>query len=307
MATSTHSPLQSGGTSVSLHLQCPICLETRPAAESSRVRCNVRRYRDRTFAVWRCIGCNSLHCEKVEDLPAYYADYPIRKQKLDYFTRAWYRVVLQRLVNAGLSKSHRILDYGCNQGLFIDFLIENGYANTAGYDPFVPRFSGQDVLNGRFDWVVCLDVIEHDVEPCELVIRMAGLLGTGGRLCIETPNADGIVLQDSETYIHAIHAPYHVHIFSEGALSDLCSKIGLTHLATYRRWYMDSWLPGTARRLFEPLLEYAGNDLDAGYEPPRLALFFRHPSLFFYLLFGYFLPASKKDHMMMILGAPARA
>jgi 2-polyprenyl-3-methyl-5-hydroxy-6-metoxy-1,4-benzoquinol methylase len=307
MATATQSSSLVSGSSVSTDPACRICLHAGPAAESVQARCNVRRYRDKKFGVWRCMNCNSLHCETVNDLPAYYANYPIRNQKLDYFTRTWYRVILQRLVDAGLSKGHRILDYGCNQGLFIAFLIENGYVDSSGFDPFVPRFSSQDVLSGEFDWIVCLDVIEHDANPCELVSRMAKLLRTGGRLCIETPNADGILLHDTEVYIHAIHAPYHVHIFSEKALRDLCSKTGLMHLATYRRWYMDSWLPGTARRLFEPLLEYAGNDLDAGYEPPRLVPFFRHPSLFFYLFFGYFLPASKQDHMMMILGAPAKA
>lgn len=283
---------------------CDLCGHTSPPVESRRIRCNVRRFRDRTFEVWRCRGCGSLHCEKVDDLAAYYLDYPIRNQKLDYFSRAWYRVVLGRLERAGLGKGERILDYGCNRGLFIDFMVENGYRHCVGYDPYVERFSDTAVLRERYDWVVSLDVIEHDEDPRGFLSRLASLLAPGGRLCLETPNADGIVLDDPEEYLHAIHAPYHVHILSERALSDLCRDQGLEHVATYRRWYMDAWPPGTSRRLFEPLLKYAGNDVDAGYEPPRLGNLFRHPSLFFHLFFGYFVPATKNDHMMMIARAP---
>jgi len=284
---------------------CPICLRAGIPAETQRVRCNVRRFRDRSFDVWRCAHCRSLHCEKVTDLAEYYEGYPIRKQELDYFLRAWYRVILKRLTDAGLRKQDQILDYGCNQGLFIRFLQDNGYRNCSGYDPFVEQFKSSDVLQAKYDLVVSLDVIEHDEAPREFLERLASLLKPGGRLCLETPNAAGIVLADTEEYLHALHVPYHVHILSERALADLCEQQGLAHVATYDRWYMDSWLPGTARRLFESLMKWGDNDLDSGYEPPRLGLFFRHPVLFFYLFFGYFVPAGKSDHMMMILASRA--
>ena len=267
----------------------------------------MRRYRDRSFVMWRCARCSSLHCEKVDHLDAYYADYPIRGQTLDYFTRSWYRVVLRRLVRAGISKNDLILDYGCNRGLFIDFMTENGYTRCAGYDPYVERFSSKTVLRQTYDWIISLDVIEHDQSPRAFLTRLTSLLRPGGRLCIETPNADGIDLTDAEEFVHAIHVPYHAHILSERALLDLSHQQQLQHVATYLRWYMDSWQPGTARRLFESLMSYAGNDLDIGYEPPRLSLFLRHPSLILNLFFGYFIPSKKRDHMMMILRAPTRA
>jgi SAM-dependent methyltransferase len=250
--------------------------------------------------VWRCARCRSLHCEKVENLSYYYDEYPIRNQELDYFLRAWYRVVLKRLVEAGLKKHHRMLDYGCNRGLFIQFLKENGFSNCFGYDPYVDRFKSKDVLDGKYDMVVSLDVIEHDENPREFLSRLVRLLNPDGRICLETPNAGGIVLADPDEYLHALHMPYHVHILSQPALVDICRDQGLHQVAVHDRWYMDSWQPGTARRLFETLMMYAGNDLDVGYEPPRLDLFFKHPVLFFYLFFGYFMPTRKNDHMMVI-------
>ena len=280
-----------------MHTACP--------SEAKRVRCNVRRFRDRTFLVWRCSRCRSLHCEKVENLSAYYDDYPIRNQKLDYFLRAWYRVILRRLVQAGLTKQDRILDYGCSKGLFIQYLKERGYSNCFGFDPYVERFKSANVLQAKYDFVISLDVIEHDESPREFLTRLVSLLDSRGRLCLETPNAEGIVLADPEEYLHALHVPYHVHIFSQQALIELAREHGLEKIRVYDRWYMDSWLPGTARRLFEPLMKFGGNDLDLGYEPPRLDLFFRHPSLFFYLFFGYFCSSQKQDHMMIIFAPSA--
>lgn len=306
-ATHTLDASTASEAGASRSMACCACGHVGPTAESTTVRCNVRRYRDRSFSIWRCGRCASLHCERVDDLAAYYADYPIRNQTLDYFTRSWYRVILRRLLQAGIKRDDVILDYGCNRGLFIDFLAENGFSRCTGYDPFVERYSSKEVLEQRYDWVISLDVIEHDDDPRAFLTKLVGLLRRGGRLCIETPNADGIDLADPERFLHAIHVPYHLHILSQRALLDLAREHGLEPVATYLRWYMDSWQPGTARRLFESLMQYAGNDLDVGYEPPRIDLFFRHPSLLWNLFFGYFMPGAQRDHMMMLLRAPAQA
>ena len=50
-----------------------------------------------------------------------------------------------------------ILDYGCGKGL-----VSQHYKNVTSYDPAVP---GKDTVpTGKFDTVLCLDVLEH-VEP----------------------------------------------------------------------------------------------------------------------------------------------
>jgi SAM-dependent methyltransferase len=292
-----------GSSAVPQH--CAICQKTLLPAQWQRVRCNVRRFRQQTFSVWRCSGCRSLHCQPVENLGSYYEGYPIRQQSLDYFSRAWYRIVLQRLRDAGLRPEHRLLDFGCNRGLFLRYLLEQGQRHCVGYDPYVDEYKSADVLERKYDFVVSLDVIEHDPSPREFLSRLASLLEPAGRLCVETPNADGIDLDDSEEYLHALHVPYHVHILSRQGLINMAAELRLSPVATYRRWYMDSWQPGTARRLFESLLKYGDNDIDSGYEPPRIGLFFKHPSLFVHLLLGYFMHEGKDDHMMMIFAPGA--
>src|SRR5689334_12727975 len=41
------------------------------AVEIARIPCNVRKFRDKFFTIWRCTGCGSLHCKEDADLPAY--------------------------------------------------------------------------------------------------------------------------------------------------------------------------------------------------------------------------------------------
>jgi SAM-dependent methyltransferase len=278
---------------------CPLCGHSGPAEEAQPIRCNVRQYRERYFDVWRCAACKSLHCQPVDNLHEYYANYPVRNQKLDYFSRAWYKNILRRLLKAGLTCEHHIIDYGCNQGLFLKYLQEKGFKNCVGYDPYVAEYSNTSVLESKYDWVISLDVIEHDPDSKDFMQRLVALLKPSGRLCIETPNAEGIDLARPEHYLHALHVPYHVHILSQRALIDLAAQHRLRPMAVYNRWYMDGWLPGTSRNLVEGLLFYGDNDIDTGYESPRMGLFFKRPLLIIYLLVGFFIPSRKNDHMML--------
>jgi 2-polyprenyl-3-methyl-5-hydroxy-6-metoxy-1,4-benzoquinol methylase len=283
-------------------LTCAVCGEISEPAEARMVRCNVRRYRQEHFRVERCAHCQSLQTERVNNLAEYYTNYPIRNQKLDYFSRAWYRVVLKELVRAGLKKEHTIVDYGCNQGLFLDYLKEQGYAHRFGFDPYVERYNIPATLQRQYDWVISMDTIEHDEDPVGFFRRLNGLRKSSGRLCITTPRAEGINLKDADGHLHMLHVPYHVNVLSEKALVHMVRAEGLERVSRRDTVYMDSWQPGTSYALIEALMAYGGNDVDLGYEPPRIDLFFKHPSLLVKLFLGYFTHPKKRDHMTMVFG-----
>ncbi|WP_301100472.1 class I SAM-dependent methyltransferase [Propionivibrio sp.] len=265
------------------------------------MRSNIRRYREQKFLVWRCGHCRSLHTGQVENLADYYQDYPMHHARLDYFSRAWYRIFLERLVRAGLRKACRILDYGCGNGHFLEFLKERGYTQIVGYDPYAMRFNDPGVLQEKYDWVIAIDVIEHVEEPRAFIGLMLNFLNPAGRLCIQTPNADGIILESAEDFIHELHVPYHRHILSRQGLVDLGRKEGLEPVAFYARYFVDSWQPGTSWSFIEAFVRFRGNDFDALFEPPPASLFLKHPSLILEFFFGYFLAPKKESQMMMIL------
>jgi 2-polyprenyl-6-hydroxyphenyl methylase/3-demethylubiquinone-9 3-methyltransferase len=98
------------------------------------------------------------------------------------------------------------LDVGCGAGLLTEPLARLGAAVT-GLDASADliavarqhaRAAGIDVdyragdladLQGEFDLVTCMEVIEHVADPARFVKALARRLATGGLLIMSTPNA----------------------------------------------------------------------------------------------------------------------
>ena len=99
----------------------------------------------------------------------------------------------------------RALDIGCGAGLLAEPLARLGAAVT-GIDAAAEnieaarahaaqsglaidyRTGGIEALDGRFDLVTCLEVIEHVAEPESFARGLAGALAPGGLLVLSTPN-----------------------------------------------------------------------------------------------------------------------
>jgi SAM-dependent methyltransferase len=224
----------------------------------------------------------------------------LRRQTLNPVTRSWYGVLLNRLRRIGFDESWSMLDYGCGNGLFLDFLRERGFCKCQGYDPYVGKFENPSILNDTFDLVFTQDVIEHDEDPSAFMQTISQLTRAGGFVSIGTPNADGIDLGQAEDDIHHLHMPYHRHIFSHRALIEMASHFNLSPVASYDRFFRDHWLPGANRRFIFELIRCQGNDIDVTFDPVSLQLFLRNPRLLVDLFFGYFLSSQKRDNMQVI-------
>lgn len=279
---------------------CILCGCSGGSSEIAQIRSNVRKFREQRFQVWRCPDCQSLHCEKVDDLESYYKDYVFRCAPSGYFFNQWFRILLKRLVRSGLRPEDSLLDYGCGSGLLLEYLKRHGYRNCHGYDPYVERYRDESVLNQTYDVILSFDVIEHVESPQVLVTSLKKLIKSDGWLCIFTPRADGIDLERSEEFINALHMPYHLHILSEDALIRMFAQKGFKFDCIYRRWFQDSWMPLTSRRFIEGLQKSHGNDVDSLFEPLRLGVILTTPSLWFHSVFGYFIPLKREDTMMII-------
>lgn len=272
-------------------LSCNVCASPGSfdqALEANAISCNVRKFGNERFTVWRCANCRSLHCKEAVDLDAYYVDYPMTKQVRDFATQRAFINRLRTMEKYGLQPEHAILDYGCGTGLFVSFLKERGF-HAAGYDPYVRAFSDRAILSGRFDFVTSQDVIEHVSEPRELAAEYQRLLNRGGMLFIGTPNADEIELNN--TYSMELHQPYHRHILSENALTEVCQQAGLRPIAINRRFYYDTLFPMVNTQFIRRYIRKTGGYLDAGFEAPRVGLVLTSPELLFFGLLGYFFRA----------------
>jgi 2-polyprenyl-3-methyl-5-hydroxy-6-metoxy-1,4-benzoquinol methylase len=117
-----------------------------------------------------------------------------------------YRWYLRGWLPSSLDAS--IAELGCGSGRLLHFLSQRGYTNLQGVDisadqvararhvvPEVAHANALDWLSGRkeqFDLIVALDLIEHLTrkEALSFLDLCANALNPGGRLVLQTPNAD---------------------------------------------------------------------------------------------------------------------
>jgi SAM-dependent methyltransferase len=279
------------------HTRCLLCENPGTLAEAvdkGKVPCNVRRFRDNLFTLWRCTGCGSLHCAEDADLALYYAEYPLKHQKVGFGERIGYANRLRLIERQGFHRSDRILDYGCGAGLFVNWLREKGLPQVSGYDAFVPAYREPARLTETYDAVVSYDVIEHDDDPREFVKGIGALVRRGGLLVIGTPNADHVSVDRKGD--PSLHVPYHRHILSERVLLALGREQGFEPVHIYRRSFYDSLVPTVNSRFLWSYVAKTGL-LDTAVEPPRTGLVLRSPDLLFYAFFGYFL--SRHDNILV--------
>lgn len=278
--------------------ECAVCRERGfdAASEVGRVRSNVRAFHRESFSVWRCRACGSIHAEDEVDLDRYYAAYPFFSMPDDWRLRALYDNQLRRLRRAGVGPRHRILDYGCGSGGFVRHLRRRGVHDAVGYDQYSPAFSDTNALSERYDCVLAQDVLEHVQRPREFLDTLDRLVKPGGLIALGTPNADAIRL---DRHIHALHAPYHRHIFSKRALLSAGEERGWRLERYYPTQYANTLVPGLNSRFYLHYMSVCDDSLDCLMEPPRASpLFLRLASTLFWSLFGFFF-AEETDVMVV--------
>lgn len=166
----------------------------------------------------------------------------------DYFDKA--RVEIEPFLSAEGLRQCRALEIGCSGGHTLEWLKRTGIcAWTAGVEPFAEvdaqarsmdaffRVNIEeglpDVEKGSLDLILCLDVLEHLVDPWGTVRRLDCLLKPGGTWIISVPNirnyrviAD-LLFRGSFQYTNAgIMDRTHLRFFTREGLADLASSSG---------------------------------------------------------------------------------
>lgn len=284
-------------TSMTSNATCVLCGTARDGSEETGdVFCNVRQFKHESFAMWRCRKCHSLHARDEVDLAHYYAGYPFHEMKIDWRLGAMYASMLRRLRDAGVTKQHTILDYGCGGGTLVKYLCQQGY-NAVGFDEFSEQFRDPKTLDKKYDVVIAQDVIEHVANPWELAQTFQKLSKPGSVIVIGTPSADGLDLKQPHEYIHALHQPYHRHILSKQALMAVGDKHGWALHRYYPVMYTNTPIPFINARFVTYYLGCFDNTLDVAFEGVQLTswkLF--TPLTFCHAFFGYWY-APKTDVM----------
>jgi SAM-dependent methyltransferase len=256
----------------------------------------VRAFLRTSFELWRCRRCGSIHATDEVDLGFYYSHYPFFSLPDDWRVRTLYDNQLRRLRRAGVRPRHRILDYGCGGGAFVRYLRQRGFDRVVGYDRFSPEFSDPSALDDAYDCVISQDVLEHVASPRTFLDELGRLVTPGGVIALGTPNADAIRL---DRHIHALHVPYHRHIFSRGALFAAGEQRGWRVERYYPTQYANTPVPFLNSRFYLYYMGLCDDSIDSLMEAPRvLPLLARLPVTWFWGLFGYFF-AEETDVMVI--------
>jgi len=234
--------------------------------------------------------CGSLRSLDAVDSTDIYRDYPLNRRRLDAFARGTLGNLLRRLRSAGLKKSDSILDYGCGNGLFLEFLRRKGCARVSGYDPHVPEFSAPP--EGPFDCVVANDVIEHVEDPRALLRDCTRLIRPGGLLYVGTADSEPVRMDDLASHVMRLHQPFHRVIMTQATLLRLAAELGMEQVRAWRRSYLDTLVPFANYRFLDEMSRATGHDLNAMLAPAAARLVARSPRLLFFGFFGSFFPSA---------------
>ncbi len=288
------------------NIKCVFCgtsTAERPAAESAEVRCNVREFGAETFIVWRCAKCGSLHAQEPIDYDRYYRDYPVKRQKYDFFVKVLLRKRMGILKRAGLQRGKTLLDYGCGSGNFVGYAREHG-VRAEGYDPYSEEFGDPSVLDRSYDFVTAEEVLEHVDDPRALVDDLKSYVAPGGRMAISTPNADAIDLHHPLDQ-WPLHQPYHRHIPSAAQLQRMASEGGWQIFEFRKNSDKDTRVPFGNMAFMSRYSKSTGGFVDCFYDPvsSQLHHILANPNLIFWGLFGSFFP--RKSKMVIMTRAPA--
>jgi 2-polyprenyl-6-hydroxyphenyl methylase/3-demethylubiquinone-9 3-methyltransferase len=118
----------------------------------------------------------------------------------------------------------RILDYGGGNGTLATLLRDAGFPLVETYDPFVPRFSEKPT--GRFDCVICFEVLEHSTDPSRTLSHMVEFLTDTGIMLISTLLQPDDIDRLGLSWWYAAPRNAHVSLYSKASLEKLVLPLG---------------------------------------------------------------------------------
>lgn len=160
------------------------------------------------LSLFKCRDCGFLQCLDVPDTTEYYrgledADYEAGRKERIYQSRR----ILNKIIKI-IGKDHRgmkLLDIGAGSGILLEAASQHGFS-AEGIEPSdwlrkVAESHGckikADVIphpdvQGPYDIVTIIDVIEHVSTPYELIRDALGLLKPGGIIAVVTPDVNSL-------------------------------------------------------------------------------------------------------------------
>jgi SAM-dependent methyltransferase len=158
----------------------------------------------KTFALYRCINCGFVQCSDVDD-PIIFYEHMVDELYQD--TRGP-RLVQANQILKLIPKKYtggRLLDVGAGSGILVEAAMKAGF-NAKGIEPSswlhseaakmgIPVVRGvlpSEEIGDNYDVVTLIDVLEHVVNPVELLNEIFKVLSHSGCIVIVIPNVKSV-------------------------------------------------------------------------------------------------------------------
>ena len=197
-----------------------------------------------------CKSCNLIFQYPLPDknlLPNFYPEEyrNFKIQKSDLFS-SLKNIQFQELaskISKHIAKDSKILEVGFGNGQLLIALKQQGYEKLYGSD-FTDRafkslknegielavnnIEEEFPFNETFDAIIMNNVIEHFLNPVQVLKKCKNSLSKNGKIILITPNSNAIEFSIFKKYWAGFHAPRHIFIFNKNNILLLGKNLGFS-------------------------------------------------------------------------------
>ena len=153
-------------------------------------------------------------------------------------------------------KGVKILDIGCGFGQSIGYHLNRGcevYGVEAdsniqkvidkySFNIHVGLFDSNNYEKDFFDYVTLDQVLEHTVDPKEVLLNISTILTANGKIIISVPNGNGWGSKVFGKKWINWHTPYHLQHFSKSSINHMINKIDNLNIIKMKTITSSEWL-----------------------------------------------------------------
>jgi SAM-dependent methyltransferase len=187
-----------------------------------------------------CLRCQSLKVlEKIN-----YEELYTNRNSSNYSSSRFFIAAKELFFSIGVLlqffrwKKGKILDYGCGSGEFANALYKAGFSEVHACDLQSHRpsslhqkiryFQVKSIDTDQlYDVILLRHVLEHIVDPVNLLKLLSNNIGKSGKIIVEVPNNKAFFRKLMRQKWPGYFYPYHVYVFSEKGLKELANSSGL--------------------------------------------------------------------------------
>lgn len=135
----------------------------------------------------------------------------------------------------------KALDIGSGYGFFSQAALEQGFQVIAvnpasaenrifkqlnGFEPIPLFFEEVDFGTEKFDLVILSQVLEHLLDPFQVLVKVRNLIKPDGVIAIAVPNVEAILIKILKSRSSFLGLPEHIIHFSRQGLSAILQRAG---------------------------------------------------------------------------------